>query len=227
MATSFIRTFIIYIFLTLTLRLMGKRQIGELEISELVSTLLLSELASAVIGDPSIPLTYAIISTLLIVALEFLISDVKNRTPLLKRIFDGTPSVLVSKGKIDQKELKRMRISVEELLSAFRLKGVGSPDDVYSAVLEQNGQLSVILKSKSAPPTADDLSLSVKERGMAHALIVDGQINDTALSVCHRSPAWLEKECNKQGYEIGEVFLFALDDAGEIILTPREKEKKR
>ncbi len=225
MATSFIRTFIIYIFLTLTLRLMGKRQIGELEISELVSTLLLSELASAAIGDPSIPLTYAIISTLLIVALEFLISDVKNRAPLLKRIFDGTPSVLVSGGRIDQRELRRMRISVEELLSAFRLKGVGSPDDVYYAVLEQNGQLSVILKGSKSPPAADDLSLPVKERGMAHALIVDGQINPTALSICNKNEGWLTKECKKRGKSIEEVFLFTLDDAGEILLTPRVEEK--
>ncbi len=224
MATSFIRTFIIYIFLTITLRLMGKRQIGELEISELVSTLLLSELASAAIGDPSIPLTYAIISTLLIVALELLISDVKNRAPFLKRIFDGTPSVLVSGGKIDQRELKRMRISVEELLSAFRLKGVGSPDDVYCAVLEQNGQLSVILKETKSPPTADDLSISVKEHGIAHALIVDGQINSTALSLCKKTEEWLGKECQKRGKSIDEVFLFTLDDAGEILLTPRAEE---
>lgn len=224
MATSFIRTFIIYIFLTITLRLMGKRQIGELEISELVSTLLLSELASAVIGNPSIPLTFALVSTLLIVALEFLISDIKNRAPFLKRIFDGTPSILVSRGVLNQKELRKMHISVEELMSAFRLKGVGNPSDVYYAVLEQNGQLSVILRQASAPPTVEDLSLKIPERGISHALVVDGQINPSALALCKKNEKWLFDECKKRGKEIGEVFLFSLDDAGKISFIPRDKE---
>ncbi len=225
MATSFIRTFIIYIFLTITLRLMGKRQIGELEISELVSTLLLSELASAVIGNPSIPLTFALISTLLIVALEFLISDIKNRAPVLKRIFDGTPSVLISRGELNQKELRRMHISVEELLSAFRLKGVGDPSDVYYAMLEQNGQLSVILKQAKSPPTAEDMKIEVDEHGIVHALIVDGQINPAALSICGKSEAWLTRECKKRGKRVEDVFLFTLDDAGTSCLTPRSKEE--
>lgn len=223
MATSFIRTFIIYGFLTVTLRLMGKRQIGELEISELVSTLLLSELASAVIGNPSIPLMFALISTLLIVALEFLISDIKNRSPLLKRIFDGTPSILISRGVLNQKELRRMHISVEELLSAFRLKGVSDPSDVYYAVLEQNGQLSVILKQEKMPPTTSDMNMKAHERGIAHALIVDGQINPTALSVCKKSEAWLVRECTKRGKRVEDVFLFTIDDAGTTFLTPRSE----
>ena len=226
MASAFIRTFIIYVFLTATLRLMGKRQIGELEISELVSTLLLSELASAVIGDPSIPLTFALMAILLIVALELLISDLKNRAPILKRIFDGTPSILVSRGKLNQKELRRMRISVEELMSAFRLKGVGNPSDVYYAVLEQNGQLSVILKQAKAPPTAEDLGASVPERGLAHALIVDGQINTAALRASGKAPMWLKKECERRKIKPEDVFLFTVDDGGEISLIKREEEKE-
>ena len=223
MANAFIRTFIIYVFLTVTLRLMGKRQIGELEISELVSTLLLSELASAAIGDPSIPLTFALISILLIVALEFLVSDVKNRSPLLKRIFDGTPSVLVERGVLCQKELKRMRISVEELMSAFRLQGVGNAQDVYYAVLEQNGQLSVILKSSKTPPCAEDLGKRVEETGLSHALIVDGRINQSSLALTKKSEAWLLKECKKRGRTPQQVFLFSLNDAGEIVLIPKEE----
>jgi uncharacterized membrane protein YcaP (DUF421 family) len=226
MATAFIRTFIIYILLTVTLRTMGKRQLGELEISELVSTLLLSELASAAIGDPSIPLAFAVLSILLIVALEFLVSDLKNRSPLLKRVFDGVPSVLVSKGKINQTELRRMRVSVEELLSAFRLQGVADPSDVYYAILEQNGQLSVLLREAKTPPTAETLGVKVTERGLTHALIVDGQINKTALTLCQKSEKWLKDACSHRGEKIENVFLFALDDAGEITLVPKEKEKK-
>ena len=223
MATAFIRTFLIYIALTATLRLMGKRQIGELEISELVSTLLLSEIASAAIGDPSMPLTFSLIAILLIVALEFLISDLKNRASFLKKMFDGTPSVLVKRGRIDQKELKRMRISVEELLSAFRLQGIGLPEDVYYAVLEQNGQLSVILRSDKAPLSSAELKKPSSERGMAHALIVDGEINKTALELCAKDEMWLRQACGRQGCRIENVFLFTLDDSGHISIIKKEE----
>ena len=225
MATAFIRTFIIYIFLTATLRFMGKRQIGELEISELVSTLLLSEIASAVIGNPSIPLTFALFSIILIVALEFLISDLKNRAPILKRIFDGTPSVLISRGVLDQKELRKMRISVEELLSAFRLKGIGNTKDVYYAVLEQNGQLSVILRQSKAPATAEDAGIRVEEKGIDHVLIVDGKINPIALSRVGKSEHWLLSECKARGVRPDNIFLFSVNDSGDISFIKKEEKK--
>ena len=223
MATAFIRTFLIYVSLTLTLRLMGKRQIGELEISELVSTLLLSEIASAAIGDPSMPLTFSLFATLLIVALEFLISNLKNRSALLKKIFDGTPSILVNRGRIDQRELKKMRISVEELLSAFRLQGIATPEDVYYAVLEQNGQLSVILRASKSPLCISDLSSPPEEKGMAHALIVDGEINKTALTLCQKNEGWLRDACRRRGAAIENVFLFTLDDNDPIFIIKKEE----
>lgn len=223
MATALLRTLIIYTVLSFTLRLMGKRQIGELEISELVSTLLLSELASAVIGDPAIPMTFALIAVFLIVALEFLISNIKNRSPLLKKLFDGTPSILVRRGHIDQKELKRMRISVEELYSSFRLQGIGTPEDVYYAILEQNGQLSVILRASKAPLSASDTGIALKERGMAHTLIVDGEVSKTALSLCGKDEAWLKKTCHSYGVSPEEVFLLTLDDSGKISIIKKER----
>lgn len=222
MATALIRTFIIYAILTATLRLMGKRQIGELEISELVSTLLLSELASAAIGDPSVPMTFSIFAILLIVALEFLISNVKNRSPFLKKLFDGTPSILVRRGEIDQKELKRMRISVEELFSAFRLQGIGTPEDVYYAVLEQNGQLSVILRADKAPLSASDARGKVTERGMAHALIVDGEISKKALDSAKKSEEWLKRICAKKNLTVSDVFLLTVNDNEDIYIINKE-----
>jgi len=223
MATALIRTIIIYIVLTATLRLMGKRQIGELEISELVSTLLLSELASATIGDPSLPLSFSILAILLIVALEFLISDIKNRAPVLKRLFDGTPSILIRRGKLDQKELRRMHISVEELFSAFRLQGIGTPEDVYYAILEQNGQLSVILRSEKSPLTAEDAGVEVTEQGMAHLFIVDGKVNEVSLKCAGKNRKWLSSACAKRGLKIENVFLFTLDDSGRTNIIKKEK----
>ena len=223
MATALIRTFLIYILLTATLRLMGKRQIGELEISELVSTLLLSELASAAIGDPSMPLTFSLLAILLIVALEFFISNIKNRAPFLKKVFDGTPSVLIKRGRIDQKELRRMRISVEELFSAFRLQGIGIPEDVYYAVLEQNGQLSVVLRAEKSPLTPSDAGEKPVERGMAHALIVDGKISPAALAFCGKDETWVKQVCRKHKTAVSDVFLLTVDDSEQISIIKKEE----
>ena len=112
MITVVFRTFIIYVSLNITLRILGKRQIGELEIAELVSTLLLSELATTVISDPAVPLAFSLLPILLIMSFELFTSDIKNRSPFLKRIFEGSPGVLIERGVLDQAALRRMRISV-------------------------------------------------------------------------------------------------------------------
>jgi uncharacterized membrane protein YcaP (DUF421 family) len=211
-----------------TLRLMGKRQIGELEISELVSTLLLSELATTPISDASFPLAYSIIPVFLIAVTEFIISDVKNRAPVLKRLFDGRPSVLIRKGKLMEEEMHRSRISIEELLAACRLQGVGDPGEVYYAVLEQNGQLSLLLRRNASPITPDTLSLSLEERGMAHAVITDGEINEKELTFCGKDKRWLDTLLRAYGQKAEDVFLLLVDDAGGVQLIPsKRKEKKK
>lgn len=223
MITVVIRTFLIYVMLNITLRVLGKRQIGELEITELVSTLLLSELATTVISDPAVPLLHSLLPILLIMALELLTSDVKNRLPVLKRIFEGTPGVIIRRGVLDQSALRRLRISVEELLSAFRLQGIVSIADVYYAILEPNGQLSVILREGKQPPSAEDLALPVKERGISHAIIVDGACKPEELKASGRTERWLENVLQKNGVAVEEVFLLAVDDGGETVCIPREK----
>lgn len=225
MITVVIRTFLIYVILNITLRILGKRQIGELEIAELVSTLLLSELATTVISDPSVPLLHSLLPILLIMGLELLTSDVKNRLPALKRIFEGTPGVIIRRGVLDQSALRKLRISVEELLSAFRLQGIVSIADVYYAILEPNGQLSVILREGKQPPTAESLALPVKERGISHAIIVDGAVKPEELTASGRTERWLKNTLKAHGVTAKDVFLLAVDDGGETVCIPREKKR--
>ena len=227
MVTVVLRTIIIYIVLHFTLRLLGKRQIGQLEISELVSTLLLSELATACITDTEIPFAFSFLPLLLLVALELFISDIKNRLPFLKRIFEGSPSVLISRGVLDQEEMKRMRISVEELLSAFRLQGVCTISEVYYAILEQNGQLSVILRKEHQQPTVSEMGLSVKESGIAHAVVVDGKVKAQELSASGQTRRWLKNVCLTHKVEIEEIFLLSVDDGGKVTLILRENKKNK
>lgn len=220
-----IRTLIVYVTISLSLRILGKRQIGELDITELVSTLLLSELAAISVSDPDVPLFFSLIPIFLIVAFELLISDIKNRLPILKKIFEGSPSVLIRQGKLDQGELRRMRISLEELTSAFRLQGVTAIEDVYYAILEQNGQLSVILKKEKQPPDASLLRLSVKEEGISHAVLVDGQIKKEELSACGHTEAWLRSLCRQKGLDPTEIFLLTVNDGGTVHIIPKERKK--
>ena len=139
-----IRTVILYILLSFSLRITGKRQLGELDVSELVSTLLISEIASIPIDDPDIPMLNAIIPILLIASIEILISAIKNRSERLKAIVEGTPDYIIYKGRILQQRLYDNRISINELLSELRTQGIGNISEVEYAILEQGGSLSVM-----------------------------------------------------------------------------------
>lgn len=226
MITLAIRTLLMYVILNVTLRVLGKRQIGQLETTELVSALLLSELATIAISDTSAPLLFSVIPVLLLMSFELLTSDIKNRTPFLKRLLEGSPGVLIQRGVLDQEALKKMRISVEELLCAFRLQGIVSIDDVYYAILEQNGQLSVILKKDRQQPTAKELSLPVKETGISHAVIVDGIVKSAELSASGRTERWLKNTLAARAVTLKDVFLLAVDDGGEVVLIKKEEKKK-
>ncbi len=223
MFTLFFRTLLIYIIITLVIRLMGKRQVGELDMSELVTTLLLSQIASLPIEEPEIPLLYFVIPVFLIVATEIVISYLKGRFNFLKKIFETRPTLLICRGKIDQAEMMRMRITIEELLSEVRQQGYASLSDIYYAIFEPNGKFSLLPKADSAPLTPKDCAIKVSERGCAFPLICDGDIREDNLRKAGRSEAWLEKICKEKGCLPSEVFLLTVDDEGTLCFVKKEK----
>ena len=227
MLSIIIRAVIIYTVLTVMLRLMDKRQIGELQISELITTLLLSELAANPIENPDQPLLYFVVPILLIVGLELLISDLKNRLPFLKKVFESPPAVLIRYGIPDQEEMQRMRVSLEELLSALRLEGITDIGDVAYAILEQNGKLSVTPRAQQKPVTVQDLSLPTVERGISHALVIDGQIIKDECAFCHKDEEWLYRTAHRYGCTLEEVFLLALDDAGGVLCLKKNPKGRK
>ncbi|MBE6563822.1 MAG: DUF421 domain-containing protein [Ruminococcaceae bacterium] len=222
--TLFIRTLITYFLLVLVMRMMGKRQIGELQLSELVITLLLSELASSPIADPDIPLLHAVIPILILLSLEVIVSFVVVKIPFLKTVFDGRPSIIIRRGKINQKELKKLRISMEELMGQARLKNVFNIDQVDYLILEQNGQFSVQPKAEYQNVTVGDLKISGENSGIAYALIVDGKINEYSLAHFGKDLRWLEKRLNEHKCKADDLFLFSADDSGKEYLVKKVKE---
>lgn len=211
MTSLVIRAIIIYILLSFSLRIMGKRQLGELEVSELVSTLLVSEIASIPIDDPDIPLLNAIIPILLILSVEILLSSIKNKSEKMKSIIEGKPEYIIYKGRLLQRALKDNRISINELLSELRAQGVGNIEDVYYAAIEQNGNLSVIKRG---------------EESLAHTVIIDGQIIEGNLIGLGYNEGWLKKKLNENHTKQAEIFLMTVTDEGEINIICKEKQEK-
>ncbi len=223
MFVSAMRTVILYILLIAGMRLMGKRQIGQLQPSELVTTILLSELITAPIIDGDVPLLAAIIPFSLVLSFEVIVPWFAARFPPVKRLVDGRPSLLIYNGVIDQKELFAMRLSVDELMGQLRLRGVGDVKDVLYGMLEQNGQFSVILRAGAAPATVDDMGVSPTRKGIAHPLVVQGQISDFHLKLLGRDRRWLMQKLSERGCGVSDVLLFSLDDDGNFNLVKKEK----
>ena len=210
MVSILIRTVIIYCLLMLTLRLMGRREIGQLDASNLVSTLLISELAAIPIDDPDIPLLNAALPILFILCLEIILSTVKNKFTKLGRAIDGNACYIIYKGRISQKALQENRISLNELLSALRSQGAFDIGSVSYALLEQNGTISVMQDTQSK---------------MAHPIVMDGIIMDRSLQKLGKSRQWLEFEIKKRNKQAKDIFLMTLGDDGKIILIEREDKK--
>lgn len=216
MYTLFFRTVITYILLMGAMRLMGKRQLGELELSELVVTMLLSELASIPIADNTIPLTFSLIPITVLISLEIIISYLSLKSRNIKKVIGGSPSILINKGRICKTEMEKARLSLDELFSQLRLKDISDISDVEYAILEENGQVSVIPKMQARPATAGDLGIDEKEKGIVHTVVLDGQISQFNLSLTGHSRRWLKDQIKKRKCRLQDVFLFSVDDAGNI-----------
>lgn len=208
MATVFVRTIIIYLIFIVSIRLLGKRQVGELEVSELVITFMLSELATVPIQNPSIPLSYVIIPIVILIAGEIISSFLITKSRLLKKLVIGNPSYIIKKGKLNQRELSRLRMGIGEFLYELRLKDVGDISNVEYAILEENGKLSVFEKDKGP------LSL---------ALITDGTINKSNLDIINKEEKWLTSYLKKHKIELENVFLLTSNDEGTINIIMKEK----
>jgi len=210
LASILVRTIIIYILLSFSLRIMGKRQLGEMDVVELVSTLLISELASIPIDDPDIPLLNAIIPILLILSAEVILSTVKNKSEKLKESLEGKPLYIIYKGRLLQDALRENRISVNELLSEMRSQGIGDISEVNYAILEQNGSLSLLKKA---------------ENDMAHTLVIDGHIMVDDLKSLGYNERWLEKEVAARKTRLEKIFLMTVTDEGDVNIILKEEKR--
>lgn len=219
----FIKATVIYIGLLVAMKLLGKRQAGEMQISELITTFLVSEIATLPITDPDMPFYVPIIALGVIIGLEFVISMLALKIPLVREFLEGKPSALIKNGKPDKKELKRARMSMDELLSELRLQGIAEPAEVLYATLESNGKMSVIQKSEHRPLSFNSLGINVKEDGVAHAVITAGRIDKNELYAAHKNEKWLEDFLKRKKAIPKNVLLLTVTDGGSIFFCEENK----
>ena len=199
MAAIFLRTLIIYVLLIAVMRFLGKRQIGEMQISELVTTFLLSDIAAQPLANTSIPIVYAILPVITLVCLEVFFSFLPTKIGFLKKMLDSPPSIIIKPGKIDRREMVRMRMSLEDLLCELHLAGYTSPTEIDYAILESNGKLAFFPIYAEKPLTKGDFSAGKPspEQSLAHPLIIDGKIMKYAMKNAQKSEEWLFSKLKK------------------------------
>lgn len=222
MLTIFIRTVIIYIILTVIMRIMGKRQLGELDVGELVITIILSEIATTPITNPERSMLEAIIPMITLASLEILTSALILKAPLFKSILSSKPAVIVSRGVIDFKMMKKVRISLEELVSQVRQNGIYDLNEVDYAILEENGKMSVIPKNANRQPDKSDLRVYCPDNGIMHLIISDGSVNAHGLKIIKKDRTWLDRKLKQLRLSIKDIFCMTVDDAGKTFIQKRD-----
>ena len=223
MVTILFRTVVIYLILNIAIRLMGKRQIGELEISDFVTTLLISEIASLPVTDNSIPLSFAFIPIVTLIFLEISSSLLIVCIPRLKNLLTVRPTTLIRNGEFCQKAMRQSRISLDELVSEMRQKDITDISEVSYAILEQSGKISIITKAACRPPSAEQLNLSIRESGIYHIVIDQGVINRHSLCQMSLAEETVGEILAARGLKKQDIYLMMMNDAGEVTLVKKEE----
>ena len=210
MIISLIRAVILYSVVIFLIRLMGKRQIGELQPSELVITILISEVASLPMQDNSIPILNSIIPLFVLVSFEIILAALSLKSHKLRTVIQGHPVIVIRNGKIDIEALRKLRLSVNDLISALRQKDIFELSEISYAIFETNGKLSVLLKPANKNATAADLNLSPEDNGMPFAVICDGKINNNAAKEVKMSKEEINRIITKHNSEIKKILIMTV-----------------
>ena len=219
MTIILIRTWILYAVVIFSVRLMGKRQLGELQPSELVITILVSNIATLSLEDTEIPLLHGILPILLLVCFEVLVSWLTLKSVRMRRLVSGSPQVIIRGGVIDQQKLHELRFSLDDLMTSLRTAGIFSASEVQYAVVETNGTVSVMQKPAYQPAGKGDVGAASPAADPPQMLVADGQLREEALQALGRDKAWLESLLHGAGIRLQEVFLLTADRDGVRTLT--------
>lgn len=222
MLVMVIRTLILYIIIIVSLRIMGKRQIGEMQPSELVVTIMISDLASVPMQTIDLPLISGILPVLTLIVAEIFMSYIGLKSRFFRKLLSGEPSVIISNGKVIKKELERLRFNLTDLLEQLRISGNFDIADIETAILETNGQISIVPKTSARQLTVKDMKIKDAEcDGIPCMLISDGRLVEQELKRSGHGKEWLDKELEKRNFKMEDIFIASLSANGELYIQEK------
>ncbi|MBS3943512.1 MAG: DUF421 domain-containing protein [Dethiobacter sp.] len=218
------RTLILFTIVIFAMRIMGKRQIGQLQPYELAVLIMISALAAIPMEDISIPLFNSIIPIILLLCFQILVSYAAQKSEKVRAAVDGRPSIVIENGKIVEAELRELHLNINDLLEQLRICGFSNIADVEFAVFETNGKMTVIPKSQCRPLQPRDIGVSTRYEGLPHPLVIDGNVNYDNLGKVQKDELWLKTELSRFGItELKEVLFANLDTEGRLYYQLKDK----
>lgn len=222
MLINFFRTIIIYILVLVVMRLMGKREIGQLQPFELAISIMIADLASIPMSDTGIPISNGLIPILGLLIMHLTISMVNMKSMKAREILCGKPSILIYRGKIDEKALKKERFTINELEERLRGNNVVNLGDVEYAILETSGQVTIIQKPEKRNTTPEDFNITPDYEGIPYDLVIDGKVMEKNLKVIGKNYNWLKKQVEKFNIKPEEALIVTYDGKGQIFCQKKE-----
>lgn len=225
MLITFFRAIILYIIVLIVMRLMGKREIGELQPFELAISIMIADLASIPMTETGIPISNGIVPILGLLVMHLIISMINLKSNRAREIICGKPRILVYRGKIDEIALKKERFSINELQEKLRSKDIMNLGDVEFAILETSGEITVVQKPNKRNAIPEDFGIMPEYEGISYDLIVDGKTMTDNLQKIGKNYEWLRKQVEKFGIQPEEVFIATIDGKGQFFCQKREGRK--
>ena len=225
MLVIFLRSIVLYIIVLIVMRLMGKREIGQLQPFELAISIMIADLASTPMADAGIPISNGIIPILALLVMHLIISMFNMKSIRAREILCGKPSILIYRGRIDEKMLRKERFTINELEERLRGSNVVNIGDVEYAILETSGQITVIQKPEKKTPTVGDLNIKTEYEGLAYDLVIDGKVMHENLKILKKDYDWLKQQVEKFGIKPEEALLVTIDGKGNFFCQEKMKKK--
>ena len=226
MLITFVRSIILYVIVLVVMRLMGKREIGQLQPFELAIAIMIADLASVPMSEVGIPIINGIIPILRLLVMHLIISFINLKSIKMRQLICGKPSILIYRGKINEKVLIKERFTINELQERLRANNINNLADVEYAILETSGQVSIIQKPNKRTTIPEDFNIMPEYEGISYDLVVDGKIMNDNLKILNKTYEWLKKEVNKFNIEPEEALLVTVNAKGDIFCQKKEKYNK-
>ena len=227
MLVTFFRAIVLYIIVLVVMRLMGKREIGQLQPFELAISIMIADLAATPMAESGVPITNGIMPILGLLVMHLIISMINIKSTKARQIICGKPSLLIFRGKIDQKVLKKERFTINELEERLRDNNIFNIGDVEYAILETSGQVTVIPKPNKRPTTPEDFNIEPKYEGIPYDLVIDGKVEYENLKKIGKDYKWLQKQTEKFGIKPEQALIVTIDGDNQFFCQAIEKEKKK